>query len=78
MIPRWRDWNIAYTRKGQVKLAMARILKFCMLASVIFCTYKARRSGVDLKGQGQSLFAFIRETSTTLMGMARRVVINKS
>ncbi len=62
---------MTYTRKGKVKLAMARVLKFCMVAFVIFGVYRVRRSGVDLKGQGQKLFAYIRE-------IARRGVINKS
>lgn len=71
MFPRWQDWNITYTSKGKIKLAMARVIKFCMLAFVIFGAYSARRSGLDLKGQGQSFFAYIRE-------MARQGVTNKS
>jgi hypothetical protein len=61
MFPRWQDWNITYTDKGKVKLAVARILKFCMLAFVIFGAYRTQRSGVNLTVQGQRLFAYIRE-----------------
>jgi hypothetical protein len=44
--PKWRDWNIRYTRKGFAKLILARGLKAAALVALVYVTYRLRNFGL--------------------------------
>ena len=55
MFPTWSDWDITYTRKGQAKKSVMKILNILALVAVIV-------GGVRLKRmlQGRSLIALLK------------------
>ncbi len=55
MFPTWSDWDITYTRKGQVKRSVKRVLNVVALAAVIVGGVRLRR-----KIQGKSLIALFK------------------
>jgi hypothetical protein len=48
MFPTWNDWDISYTRKGQVKKFAMTLLRIVALVATIISSMKLRRS---LRGQ---------------------------
>lgn len=78
MFPRWRDWDITYTWKGQVKIALARAVRLLALASVILGAYWARKSGVGVKGQASRLLTSLRDSSTAFVEAARNILTRKA
>jgi hypothetical protein len=78
MFPRWRDWDITYTRKGQVKIALARAIRVLALASAILGVYWARKSGVGVKGQAIQILATLRDSSKAFVEAARNILTRKA
>jgi hypothetical protein len=55
MFPTWSDWDITYTRKGQVKRSVKKVLNVITLAAMIVGGVRLRR-----KLQGKSLIALFK------------------
>jgi hypothetical protein len=72
MFPTWSDWDITYTRKGQVKRSVKKVLKVVALAAMIVGGVRLRR-----KLQGKSLItlfkAYIRVAFLTGAGLLQTV-----
>ncbi len=47
MFPVWRHWDVRYTRKGLVKLALTRLVKLVGIVGLIWGVVYARRNGVE-------------------------------
>ena len=72
MFPTWSDWDITYTRKGQVKRSVKKVLNVVALAAMIVGGVRLR-----LKLQGKSLItlfkAYIRLAFITGAGLLQTV-----
>jgi hypothetical protein len=55
MFPTWSDWDIKYTRKGQVKRSVKKVLNVVALAAMIVGGVKLRHNL-----QGKSLIALFK------------------
>ncbi|KAF2089118.1 FAD/NAD(P)-binding domain-containing protein [Saccharata proteae CBS 121410] len=49
MFPRYSDWNIAYTRKGLLKLWLGRSVRVVAFAAVLLGAYRARQAGLGTR-----------------------------
>lgn len=58
MFPTWSDWDITYTRKGQVKRSLKKALNIVALAAMIVGGVRLRRNL-----QGKSLIALLKAYS---------------
>lgn len=72
MFPTWSDWDITYTRKGQVKRSVKKVLNVVALAAMIVGGVRLRR-----KLEGKSLIAlfkaYIRVAFLTGAGLLQTV-----
>jgi hypothetical protein len=48
-MPKWDDWNIAYTKKGKAHMMRTRALRLLALAMAIVGMYRARQNGVTAR-----------------------------
>ena len=55
MFPTWSDWNISYTRKGQIKRSVKKVLNVVALTAMIVGGVRLRRSL-----QGRSFMALLK------------------
>ena len=55
MFPTWSDWDITYTRTGQVKRSVKKVLNVVALAAMIVGGVRLRR-----KLEGKSLIALFK------------------
>lgn len=78
MCPKWNDWNITYTRKGEVKMVLAKAVKVLALISVIFGTYWMRRNGADVKEQTRQLVRSLLDSTKAAMEAFSRTLTRKA
>ena len=72
MFPTWSDWDIMYTRKGQVKRSVKKALNVVALAAMIIGGVRLRR---NLQGKNliALLKAYVRMAFLTGAGMLQTV-----
>jgi len=72
MFPTWSDWDIKYTRKGQVKRSVKKALNVVALAAMIIGGVRLRR---NLHGKNliALLKAYVRMAFLTGAGMLQTV-----
>jgi hypothetical protein len=72
MFPTWSDWDIKYTRKGQVKRSVKKALNVLALAAMIIGGVRLRR---NLQGKNliALLKAYVRMAFLTGAGMLQTV-----
>ena len=48
MFPKWKDWNVTYTRKGLRKQRLRQAVKYLAFAAALVGAYKTRQTGRSL------------------------------
>jgi len=57
--PIWKDWNIAYTKKGMAKQCARQTTRVLLASSIVFGAYRLHKSGVkaaDIQAMLRNLF----------------------
>lgn len=71
--PKWRDWNITYTRKGLTKLVLSRLLKAAGVLFFLLGWYRARKEGGSLR----QYLAELKQRGESYSKLAALLAINK-
>jgi hypothetical protein len=72
--PRWRDWNITYTRKGITKVVLSRLLKAASVLVFVLGWYRASAEGGSLR----SYLAQLRSQAENYTKLGALLAINQA
>ncbi|KAI9827508.1 MAG: hypothetical protein M1832_004858 [Thelocarpon impressellum] len=67
MFPRWRDWDIAYTRKGSMKMRNVQALRIVAFVIAIVGLSRARKAGLGLTNAPQFLRMGIKQALSSVL-----------
>ncbi len=73
MFPKWKDWNLQYTRKGLLKKRAGRALRICALVAVIVGAYNLRKDGGSLGNLPGLLRQIVRSSLLTVLDLNQAV-----
>jgi hypothetical protein len=73
-MPKWNDWNIAYTKKGKAHIMRTRALRLLALAMAVVGLYRARQRGVTARDAKATIANVLREAFASVVQVGTSVV----
>jgi len=72
MFPKWKDWNVTYTRKGLLKYRLRQALKYIAFAAAIVGMVRMRQSGRSLVDLPSLLREYVRFGLLSILSTVNR------
>ena len=72
MFPKWTDWDITYTSKGQLKQTLRQGFKVAAFVAFVVAAYRTRQAGGSIKGLPGLARDHVRSILTTALGFLGR------
>jgi len=60
-MPKWSDWNIAYTKKGKAHILRTRAMRLLAVGLAVVGLYRARQSGLSVSDSRTMIRNALRE-----------------
>lgn len=76
MFPKWKDWNVTYTRKGLWKHRLRQALKYIAFAAAIVGMVRTRKAGRSLIDVPSLLGRYVRLGLIWALGTVSRGIEN--
>ena len=67
MFPKWKDWDLDYTRKGLLKKRAGKALRICVLVAAIVGAVKLRQEGGSFGNMAHVLRQVVRSSLLTVL-----------
>lgn len=74
MFPKWKDWDVTYTRKGLLKQRLRQALKYIAFVAAIVGVYRTRQAGQSMVDIPNLLRQYVRFALLRIQGTVNRVI----